>query len=158
MISLIFGIGLVIYLLSALVLCVIYGYRSVEPSGISILVLILPLVNTLVLIMALTTTNKSEVETFKRKLWGKTYSKPLTIELLNEVMEKVEKWHKEEDAAFLRIYSTAQNDIPNFDDEVDKMIKETIKKNCNISFEEGVEYTDEQRKAFLKNNWWNKLK
>ena len=88
----------------------------------------------------------------------KTYSKPLTIELLNEVMEKVEKWHKEEDAAFLRIYSTAQNDIPNFDDEVDKMIKETIKKNWNISTEDGIEFTDEQRKAFLKNNWWNKLK
>lgn len=88
----------------------------------------------------------------------KIYSKPLTIELLNEVMEKVEKWHKEEDAAFLRIYSTAKNDIPNFDNEVDKMIRETIKKNWNISIEEGIEYTDEQRKAFLKNNWWNEFK
>ena len=87
----------------------------------------------------------------------KIYSKPLTIELLNEVMEKVEKWHKEKDAAFLRIYSTAKNDIPNFDNEVDKMIKETIKKKWNISIEEGIEYTDEQRKAFLKNNWWNKF-
>lgn len=158
MIPLIFGIGFVIYLLSIAALCFIYGDRDVEPSGISILVLILPLVNTVVLIMTLTTTNKSDVETFKRKLWGETYSKPLTIELLNEVMEKVEKWHKEEDAAFLRIYSTAQNDIPNFDDEVDKMIKETIKKNWNISTEDGIEFTDEQRKAFLKNNWWNKLK
>ena len=88
----------------------------------------------------------------------KIYSKPLTIELLNEVMEKAEKWHKKKDAAFLRIYSTAKNDIPNFDNEVDKMIKETIKKKWNISVEEGVEYTDEQRKAFLKNNWWIKLK
>ena len=82
----------------------------------------------------------------------KIYSKPLTIELLNEAMKKVEKWHKEKDAAFLRIYSTAKNDIPNFDNEVDKMIKETIKKNWNISVEESVEYTDEQRKVFLKNN------
>lgn len=88
----------------------------------------------------------------------KIYSKSLTIELLNEVMEKVEKWRKEEEAAFLIIYSTAKNDIPNFDNEVDKMIKETIKKNWNISVEEGIEYTDEQRKAFLRNNWWNKFK
>ena len=88
----------------------------------------------------------------------KIYSKPLTIELLNEVMKKVEKLHKEEDAVFLRIYSTAKNDIPNFDNEVDNMIKEIIKKNWNIPVEEGVEYTDEQRKAFLKNNWWNKFK
>ena len=87
----------------------------------------------------------------------KIYSKPLTIELLNEAMKKVEKWHKEKDAAFLRIYSTAKNDIPNFDNEVDKMIKETIKKNWNISVEESVEYTDEQRKVFLKNNWWDKF-
>ena len=88
----------------------------------------------------------------------KIYSKSLTIELLNEVMEKVKKWRKEEEAAFLRIYSTAKNDIPNFDNEVDKMIKETIKKNWNISVEEGIEYADEQRKAFLRNNWWNKFK
>ena len=81
----------------------------------------------------------------------------ITIELLNEAMKKVEKWRKEKDAAFLRIYSTAKNDIPNFDNEVDKMIKEMIKKKWNISVKDGVEYTDEQRKAFLKNNWWNKF-
>ena len=66
-----FGIGLGIYLLSVLVLGAIYGERNVEPSAISMLVLILPLVNTIALIMALTTTNKSDVETFKSKLWGK---------------------------------------------------------------------------------------
>lgn len=71
MIPLTFGIGLVIYLLSAIVLGAIYGDRDVEPSGISILVLILPLVNTIALIMALTTTNTSDVENFKRKLLGK---------------------------------------------------------------------------------------
>ena len=81
----------------------------------------------------------------------------ITIELLNEAMKKVEKWRKEKDAAFLRIYSTAKNDIPNFDNEVDKMIKEMIKKKWNISVKDGVDYTDEQRKAFLKNNWWNKF-
>lgn len=70
MIPLIFGIGLVIYILSILALCVIYGSRGIEPSGISILVLVLPLVNTIVLIMALTT-YESEIETFKRKLLGK---------------------------------------------------------------------------------------
>ncbi len=71
MISLIFGIGLVIYLLSILVLSVVYANRDVNPSGISILALILPLVNTVVLIMALASTYKSDVEIFKRKLWGK---------------------------------------------------------------------------------------
>lgn len=70
MIPLMFGIGLVIYILSILALCVIYEARDIEPSGISILVLILPFVNTIVLIMALTA-NKNEIETFKRKLLGK---------------------------------------------------------------------------------------
>lgn len=70
MIPQIFGIGLVIYLLSVVVLGFIYGDRGVETSGISILVLLLPLVNTIVLITALII-NKSEIETFKRKLLGK---------------------------------------------------------------------------------------
>ena len=73
MIPLIFGIGLVIYLLSVFVLAVTYAYKNIEPSPISVIVLILPLVNTIALIMALTAINKGEVETFKRKLWGKRY-------------------------------------------------------------------------------------
>ena len=70
MIPLIFGIGLVIYLLSVVTLAFTYGDRGVETSGISILVLLLPLVNTIVSITALII-DKSEIENFKRKLWGK---------------------------------------------------------------------------------------
>ena len=47
MIPLAFGIGLIIYLLSAVILGVVYGYRNIDPSPIAILVLLLPLVNTI---------------------------------------------------------------------------------------------------------------
>ena len=52
MIPLTFGIGLIIYLLSVLILAVTYAYRNIEPSPIAVLVLLLPLVNTIAVVIS----------------------------------------------------------------------------------------------------------
>ena len=67
MIPLIFWIGLGIYSLSTLILGAIYGHRDIEPSPIAMLVLILPLVNTI----AVTIYFSGELIKFVHDLMGK---------------------------------------------------------------------------------------
>ncbi len=69
MIPLIFGIGLIIYILSVLFLCVIYGDRGVDLSPIAVLVMFLPLVNTIAMVISFNDV-KSDFMEFMHDLRG----------------------------------------------------------------------------------------
>ena len=73
MIPLILGIGLIIYLLTVVILVVTYAYRDIDPSPIAVLVLLLPLVNTIAVVISFNGAKgefKSKFTKFIRELRG----------------------------------------------------------------------------------------
>lgn len=78
--------------------------------------------------------------------------------MLNEVVEKMRKYHQERDEAFERIYKAARDSNPNFDEMVDEEIRRIFKSRYKEpQFPMNNSFTEEQRKSYVKNLWINYL-
>ena len=86
------------------------------------------------------------------------YFNKLTIEMLNEVVEKMRKCHQERDEAFERIYKAARDSNPNFDEMVDEEIRRIFNsRHKELLLPMNTSFTEAQRKSYVRDLWINHL-
>lgn len=86
------------------------------------------------------------------------YFNKLTIEMLNDVIEKMRKYHQERDEAFERIYKAARDSNPKFDEMVDEEINRIFKSRYKeLLTPMNNSFTEAQRKSYVRDLWINYL-
>lgn len=86
------------------------------------------------------------------------YFNKLTIEKLNELVKKVDDYHKERDKAFDRIYESACKNNPKFGEMIDEEIKRIFKSRYKELLRPmNNSFTEEQRKSYVRDLWINYL-
>lgn len=86
------------------------------------------------------------------------YFNKLTIERLNEVIEKMRKLLQERDESFERIYNEARDSNPKFDEMVDEEIRRIFKSRYKeLLLPMNNSFTEAQRKSYVRDLWINYL-
>lgn len=87
------------------------------------------------------------------------YFNKLIIEKLNEIVKKVDDYHKERDKAFDRIYESACKNNPKFGEMIDEEIRNLLKKGYGgyVIPDTITRFSEEQRKEYARQLWLNYL-